>query len=200
MAEEVVDDPDRGRYARDNRDAIYKMLAGENPGSLAEQVRVLGGTRAAAEAAGVTQRTIQRYITTRGTQRIKNPRAETRQALNTAFTQARNTREGRQRIADGRRATLMRHNGAKMKGKAMAGPVTPGGDRGYFKKRNFDTHVDAATMDTTYQAYIEHGEDAAFSAFNKGFGDEYGQGGLFFDEFLFTDMSGLGFTPDVDQE
>jgi hypothetical protein len=50
-------------------------------------------------------------------------------------------------------------------------------------------------MDATYTAYIEGGEDAAYHTFNTQFGDEYGQGGLFFDDWMFTDLSGLGFTP-----
>jgi hypothetical protein len=197
MAEERIDNPDRAAYARANQDAMYRMLTGASPADIAHQVHVLGGTRAAAQAAGVSQRTVQRWITTTGAQRIKDPRAANKQALNNAFTQARSTRAGRERIISGRRATLMRHNGARMKGSAKAGIVTPGGERAYIKSRTFDHHVPAGVMDATYEAYLSGGETAAYGAFNDGFGDEYGQGGLFFDSFLFTDMSKLGFTPDT---
>jgi hypothetical protein len=200
MAEEQIDNPDRNAYARANQDAIYRLISGANPADLAEQVRVMGGTRAAAQAAGVTQRTVQRWITTTGTQRIRNPGAAARQALNTAFTQVRSTRQGRERIASGRRATLMRHNGARMRGTAKAGPVTPGGERAYIKSRTWNHHVGADIMDATYKAYIDGGENAAYHAFNDRFGDEYGQGGLFFDNFLFTDMTRLRFAPDIGAE
>lgn len=200
MPEEQIDNPDRNAYARANQDAIYRLITGSNPADLAEQVRVLGGTRAASQAAGVTQRTVQRWITTKGTERIENPGARNRQALNSAFTQARSTRQGRERIASGRRSTLMRHNGARMKGSAKAGIVSPGGERAYIKDRTWNHHVGADVMDATYKAYVDGGEAAAFGAFNDRFGDEYGQDGAFFDSFLFTDMTKLGFTPDTSSD
>ena len=200
MAEEQIDNPDLNAYAQANQDAIYRLISGSNPADLAEQVRVLGGTRAAAQAAGVSQRTVQRWITTKGTQRIKNPGAGARQAVNTAFQQERSTRQGRQRIASGRRATLMRHNGARMKGSAKAGIMTPGRERAYIKDRTWNHHVGADVMDATYKAYVDGGEAAAFGTFNDRFGDEYGQGGAFFDNFLFTDMTKLGFTPDTSSD
>lgn len=195
MAEETVDNPDWDSYARENRDALYRLIAGTGPDDLRENVRILGGTRAAAQVAGVTQRTVQRWITQTGTEKIRNPRAGSLNLVRDGVAQARGTREGRQRIAGTRRATLMRHHGARMRGTAKAGPVTAGGERGYIKKRRFDHGVDAGTMDATYNAYIEGGEDAAFRTFNASFGDEYGQGGAFFDDWMFTDMSGLMFTP-----
>src|SRR5487761_1314229 len=190
MAEEIIDNPDRDAYARANRDSIYRMITGGRPGDLREQVRVLGGTRAVAGLAGV-----RRWFTVAGAEKIKTPRPASRQAVSAAFSQARNTREGRQRIAESRRATLMRHHGARMRGSAKAGPVTPGGERGYIKQRRFDHGVDPGTMSSAYDAYIDGGETAAFDTFNTQFGDEYGQGGLFFDDWMFTDMSGLMFTP-----
>lgn len=199
MAEEIVDDPDFSALARANRDAIYRMLSGGRTDDLREIVRALGGPKEVAPLVGRSRRTVERWITTKGTQKIKAPRPDAAQALNTAFGQARSTRAGRRRIVEGRRSTLMRRNGARMKGRAKAGPVTPGGERAYLKERRFDHHVSAAAMDATLQAYLEYGEDAAYRTFNDAFGDEYGQGGLFFDNFLFTDMTGLGFTPDVDQ-
>jgi hypothetical protein len=195
MAEEIIDNPDRDAFARANRDSIYRLISGGRTDDLREMVRVLGGPRAVAPLVGRSQRTVQRWITTTGTQRIRAPRADAAERLNTAFSQARGTRAGREQIAATRRATLMRHHGARMRGSAKAGPVTPGGDRGYIKNRRFDHGIDAATMDATYNAYIEGGEDAAYHAFNAQFGDEYGQGGLFFDDWMFTDMSGLMFTP-----
>jgi hypothetical protein len=197
MHEEQIDNPDRGAYARSNRDAIYRMITGSNPQDLTEQVRALGGTRAAAEAAGVSQRTVQRWITTTGTQKIRNPRAAARQAVNTAFGQARATREGRERIASGRRGGLMRHNGARMKGNAKAGPASAGGERAYIKSRFFNHHVSAGAMDATFKSYVDDGDEAAYGTFNDRFGSEYGQDGAFFDEFLFTDMTGLNFTTDI---
>ena len=47
MAEDIIDDPDRGGFAEANRDAIYRLVTGADPGDLAEQVRILGGTRTA---------------------------------------------------------------------------------------------------------------------------------------------------------
>jgi hypothetical protein len=195
MAEEIIDNPDFGAYAQQNQDAIYRLITGANPADLAEQVRILGGTRAAAEAAGVTQRTVQRWITKTGTQKIQHPKADTLGRVNAAATQTRATREGRERIAGGRRATLMRHHGARMRGTGRGGIVTPGGERGYVKDRRFDFSVGANVMDDTYSAYIDGGEDAAFETFNTSFGDEYSQQGAFFEGWMFTDMTGLGFTP-----
>jgi hypothetical protein len=197
MAEDIIDDPDRGGYAEANRDAIYRLITGNDPNDLAEQVRLLGGTRAAAEAAGVTQRTVQRWITKTGTQRIARPGAEAAGRVTEAAAQARSTREGRQRIATSRRATLLRNNGAVMRGTAKAGIVTAGGSRLYNKLRTFNHAVGSDTMTVTFDAFIEGGEDAAFGAFNQSFSDGYGGDSGFFDEFLFTDMTGLGFTPDL---
>jgi len=197
VAEEIIDNPDRDDYAGRNRDAIYRMVTGGRPDSLREIVRALGGTRAVADLTGRSQRTVQRWITTSGTERIRAPRADAAQALNTAFDQARNTREGRQRIADTRRATQLRNNGARMRGSARAGIVTPGGSRAYIKSRVWDHAVGSDTMSKTLDAYVEGGEDAAFGAFNESFGAEYGGDGAMFDEGLFTDMSGLEFSPDT---
>jgi hypothetical protein len=197
MAEEIIDDPDRSGYATANRDAIYRMITGADPGNLREVVRALGGTRAVAELTGRTQRTVQRWITTTGTERIRAPRADAAQAINTAFAQARSTREGRQRIASTRRATLMRNNGARMRGTAKAGPVSAGGSRAYIKTRRWDHRVGSDTMNAAFDAYIERGEEAAFGTFNEKFGDDYGDGGAFFDEWMFTDMDGLNFNPDL---
>jgi hypothetical protein len=196
MAEEIVDDPDRSGYATANRDAIYRLITGADPGNLAEQVRILGGTRAAAEIAGVTQRTVQRWITKTGTEKIRHPGAGAR-LVGTAAAQARGTREGRQRIAAGRRATLLRNNGAVMRGTAKGGVVTAGGSRLYHKVRSWNHAVGSDTMTATFNAFIDGGEDAAFGAFNDSFSEGYGAGAGFFDEFLFTDMTGLGFTPDL---
>jgi hypothetical protein len=87
MAEEIINNPDRNEFARRNRDALYRLISGGNPADLAEQVRILGGTRAAAEAAGVTQRTVQRWITKTGTQKIRHPGADARGRVNAAAAQ-----------------------------------------------------------------------------------------------------------------
>jgi len=196
MAEDIIDEPDRDGYAAANRDAIYRLITGSRPDDLGEIVRALGGTREVARITGRSQRTVQRWITT-ATQRIAAPRPDARDALNTAFGQARSTREGRQRIAATRRATLMRHHGARMRGAARSGPVTAAGTRAYVKNRVWNHGVGADTMNATFDAYIEGGDQAAFAAFNGSFGDNYGSDGAYFDEFLFTDMSGLFFTPDT---
>ena len=196
MAEDIIDDPDRGAFAEANRNAIYRLVTGADPSDLAEQVRILGGTRAAAEIAGVTQRTVQRWITKNGAQRIQNPGAGA-QIVGTAADEARATREGRQRIASGRRTTLLRNNGARMKGTAPAGPVSPGGSRAYIKNRTWNHAVGSDVMGATFDAYIEGGEDAAFGAFNEAFGNDYGADTGMFDEWMFTDLTGLGFTPDL---
>lgn len=197
MAEEIVDNPDRGGYAAANRDAIYQMITGSSPGDLREAVRALGGTRAVAQLAGRSQRTVQRWITSSGRQRISAPRADARQAISSALEQARSTPEGRARIAGGRRATLLRSTGAKMKGTATGGVVTPGGSRGYFKRRVFNHAVGSDVMNSAFDAYIEGGEEAAYMAFNEQFSADYGGDAGMFDEFWLTDMSGLAFTPDM---
>lgn len=196
MAEEIDDDPDRDGYAAANRDAIYRLITGADPRDLAEQVRILGGTRAAAQVAGVTQRTVQRWITKTGAQKISHP-GEGARRVGVAAAQARATQAGRQRIATTRRATLMRNNGALMRGTGRGGVVTAGGSRLYHKVRTFNHAVGSDTMSATFNAYITGGEDAAFRAFNTSFSEGYGAGAGFFDEFLFTDMTGLGFTPDL---
>jgi hypothetical protein len=200
MPDQIFENPDRGAIAASaqNQDAIYRLITGAKPDNLREIVRALGGPKAVAPLVGRTTRTVQRWITTKGTERIRAPRADARQALDAAFTQARGTREGRQRIADTRRGTLMRGQGAKMRGKALCGPFTPGAERLYVRQRTWtDYRVDAGTMDATFDAYIEGGEESAFLAFNQQFGDEYGQSGAYFDEWMFYDMGGLGFSPDV---
>jgi hypothetical protein len=197
MPEYVNENPDFSEYAAANRDAMYRMVTGSSPDDLREQVRALGGTRAAARIAGVTQRTVQRWITRAGQQRISTPRAASRQAVQGAFDQARSTEDGRRQIAEGRRQTLMRHHGAHMEGRGEGGPLTPSRDKNYLKWRRFTGyHVDGGTMDFTFDAWISGGDDAAFFAFNQAFGDEYGRGGAF-DEWMFSDMGELRFGPDM---
>ena len=144
----------------------------------------------------MTQRTVQRWITKNGIQKIRNPGAKA-QRLGTAATEVRGTREGRQRIASGRRTTLLRNNGARMRGTAPAGPVSPGGSRAYIKNRTWNHAVGSDVMDATFDAYIDGGEDAAFGAFNEAFGNDYGAETGMFDEWMFTDLSGLSFNPDL---
>jgi hypothetical protein len=197
MPDEIIENPDLSHYAQQNRDEIYRMLTGSKPDQLREMVRALGGPKAVAPLVGRTARTVERWITTTGTQRISNPKADARQALDQAFGQVRTTRQGRERIAASRRATLMRGHGVKMRGSASCGPLTPGRERGYRRIRTWDRHVDSATMDATFDAYIQGGEDAAYLTFNQRFGEEYGGNGQYFDDWMFFDMGGLGFTPDV---
>jgi hypothetical protein len=197
MPEFEIENPDRAQFAAANRDALYHLITGARPDDLREMVRVLGGTKAVAGLTGRSQRTVQRWITTTGTEKIRSPRADAKQAIDTAFSAARQTREGRERIAGGRRATLLRNNGAVMRGSAPAGPMTAGGSRAYIKMRTWNHAVGSDVMDATFDAFIQGGEDAAFDSFNTAFGDEYGSGGAMFDEFLFTDMTGLFFSPDT---
>ena len=197
MPEYAIDDPDPAALAGRNADAMYRLVTGAAPGELRERVRALGGTRAAAQIAGVTQRTVQRWITQRGTQRIAAPRAATAARIDAAFTQARSTPAGREQIAAGRRQVLMRHQGATMRGNALAGPMTAGRERLYAKMRRFDTHVSSSVMAVTFDEFIAGGEEAGFFAFNSQFGDEYGGSGAYFDAWMFFDMGGLGFDPDV---
>jgi hypothetical protein len=202
VAEDIIEDPDMGDFAARNRDAIYKMITGGKPTDLRQIVAALGGPKEVAPLVGRSRRTVERWVTTAGTQKITKPLPDAVQALQQAFSQARTTRAGREKIvaATGRRATLMRGHGARMKGKAKAGIITPGGERGYIKTRTFNHHVDANTMDATFRSYIEQGEDAAFTTFNNEFGDDYGQYGQAFDGWLFGDMSGLLFNPDISGE
>jgi hypothetical protein len=197
MPEDIIDNPDRAAAAAANRDAMYRLITGQNAGDLREMVRALGGTRAVAQLTGRSQRTVQRWITTTGTERIRAPRADASQAITQAFAQARSTKAGRQRIADTRRATLLRNNGARMRGSAKSGVVTAGGTRAYLKDRVWNHAVGSDVMSKTFDAWIEHGDDAAYHAFNRAFGDDYGGDGAMFDEFMFADMNGLYFTPDT---
>jgi hypothetical protein len=199
MAEEIHDNPDPAAIAAANRDAMYRLVTGANPGDLAEQVRILGGTRAAAQVAGVTQRTVQRWITKTGAERIQTPGAGAR-LVGDAAAQSRTTRAGRQQIADNRRATLMRNNGARMRGTSKSGPRTAGGTRDYVKDRRYDHAIGSDVMGKTIDAWVEHGDDAAFNTFNAEFGDEYGSHGAMFDEWVFYDMDGLNFNPDTGSE
>lgn len=202
MAEETVNNPDMGGYADANRDAIYKMLTGASPEDLPEMVRALGGPKAVAPLVNRDVRTVQRWITTKpGAQKISAPKADAMEALKAAAEQNRNTREGRQRIADSRRATLLRSGGAKMSGTAKAGVVSPGGSTAYLKIRNFNDYtIGSDVMDKTLDAFVEGGNESAFGAFNQAFGTEYGQDGAFFDEWLFADMGGLDFTLNTGDE
>lgn len=198
MAEDQIDDPDLAAYAADNRDSIYKLITGASQGDLAEMVRALGGPKAVAPLVGRSERTVQRWITTTGREKIRAPRRDAADALKTAFSQALTTRQGRERIANSRHATLLRNNGAKMSGTGYGGILTPGASKAYLKDRPFNDYgLPADMMDKTFDAFIEGGPDAAFAAFNSEFGDEYGQGGAFFDEWIFADMGGLDFSPNT---
>jgi hypothetical protein len=52
-------------------------------------------------------------------------------------------------------------------------------------------------MTATFDAFIEGGEDGSFGASNQSFSNGYVADSGFFDEFLLTDMTGPGFTPDL---
>lgn len=196
--DEPVGNPDLAAYARMNSDDVYRMLTGADPHDLREMVRAVGGTTAAVQilaAAGIsrTRRTIERWVTTRGTQRISRPRADAMQALRNAAQQARLTQAGRRQILTRRRERNLRGHGMRMRGPAKMGPLI--GDVEYRRRRYLNHHVSGSVLDRTVDAYLQGGEEDAYGAFNAAFGAEYGVTGHGPDEaeWIIEDMSGLDF-------
>ena len=180
-------------FAEENRPDVYRMIIGHDPYDLAEMVRAVGGKREAARITGRSVRTVERWITTTGTQRISRPRADAATALRTASEQARDSAQGRRRILEGDREAKLRNLGVKMRGWTYAGPLV--GGNYYRRKRQFDHGVPGSILSKALDAYLAAGEAAAFLAFNKAFGEKYELTGHAPDEveFLIEDWSALEF-------
>ncbi|WP_327591286.1 hypothetical protein OHA25_60140 (plasmid) [Nonomuraea sp. NBC_00507] len=195
----VEDDPDLSAYARTNRDDMYRLLTGEDPNSIKEMVRLLGGPKNVAGIVGRTRRTVERWVTEAG-QKISKPRGDALQRLQQAAQHARSTRVGRQRAVENRRSALIRNHGARLVGTTTAGPIASG--RSYTRRRHYPEpgmHVDVDTMNSTFDAYLQDGEDEAYATFCNGFGTAYEPTGHDPEEvdWLFTDLSGLDLGPDL---
>ena len=174
------------------------MITGSRPDDLREIVRALGGTRGrrqADRAQPAHRAAVDHHVPARSGSAPPGRRAAGAEHRLRPGPHAPG--KGGERIADTRRATLLRNNGARMRGSATAGPVSAGGTRLYRKNRVWNHAVGSDTMTATFDAYVDGGEEAAFGAFNDSFGQEYGDGGAMFDEWLFTDMNGLEFGPDT---
>ncbi|MFF5265131.1 hypothetical protein ACFY4C_40125 [Actinomadura viridis] len=192
--DERIEYPDLAGYARANADDVYRMLTGADPNDLREMVRIVGGNRAAAALTGRSVRTVERWVTKTGTQRISRPRADALQALRTQAQQIRVSQAGRRQILTGRREQNLRRQGMRLRGRAYAGPLIA--DVEYRRRRYFDHPVPGRVMDRTIDAYLAGGEEDAYSAFNAAFGQEYQLTGFDPEEggWIIEDMSGLEFS------
>ena len=143
------------------------------------------------------QRTVQRSITTSGTERIRAPRQDAAQALNAAFDGPQNPgRPAADRRHPARHAAAEQRRADARLGDGRAG--TARRHPPYVKNRVWDHAIGSDTMTATFDAYVDGGEEGSVrrrSTIRSA--RKYGDGGAMFDEWLFTNMDGLEFGPNT---
>lgn len=158
--------------------SLRSMIAGAltrstPPGSVRGQIAELGGTRAAAQALGRSERTIRRWA-----QADRAPqRGGGQQALDQAVETYRGTSQARRGRLNTRREARMRNHGAKVTFRGVAGPTndSPGTS---IKRRNITWTLSPEGTAAIIDAYLANGEDAAIAELEATLAAEYmyGQG------------------------
>lgn len=168
----------------DLRDALYTAFTNgkEPPSDVRGLVSALGGTRAAADALGVTTRTVQRWTTTTGAQKRNAPAAKVAQ-LRTAV---RDSPAVRAQLVGQRRAARLRNSGTSVRIKGMQGVSSE-----YARRRHITTAMPGRRIEPALTAWLGGDDDAAAAAFLREFVPEYGKGS--FDTWTFEDLDGVEF-------
>lgn len=149
--------------------ALFRAMTGGRrlPSDIAGLVKLLGGTRQAAAAMGVQQRTVQRWTTGTAAQRRKPPSADrVREA-------ARSSPVVRARMVTPTRAGWMRKEGARIEVAGVQGP----GSAEYATRRAIgrmsSIHPDGASFAPVVEAFLAGDDAAAVAALNAAIGRSY---------------------------
>lgn len=159
-----------GRPDGDLRSQLQAAFGpGRRPGSV--------NTTAAAQALGVSQRTVQRWLAGR-----HGAKPEYRKAIAGRARQAASTQRGRRAaVAAARRGPLVR-NGAQLR---ISGQQGPAADRKYRRPRSIDLGLDPQDVDALLTAY-ERGGDKGAVAWIEGHADA-----VYVDDWMFDSISNL---------
>lgn len=153
-------------------------VTGEGSGNVREKLQAAFGTnrrggvdtKAAAQKLGVSQRTVQRWITTAGKQ-VNKPSPKHLKAINEKSRQAATTKRGRRAIVNGLKPGIKR--GKYVSIGAMQGPRKAGTE--YFRDRDVTLPGPLSPEDTNMllDAWAEGGDDAAMEQLRDLYGDRY---------------------------
>ena len=162
-----------------------QLLAAYGPGRRAGTVN----TAAAAKDLGVTQRTVQRWITGAG-ERIRAPRAGTAKKLQTRSRQAATTKRGRAKAIAGRRGDKYSRYGGLLKVRGDQG--TRGNTGYYFRFRTTAVELSPEEVEELRTAWVDGGDQGAAGWLQAAWGDKY------VDDWNFGSIETLGFADEVE--
>jgi len=156
--------PRRGAAAAQFREAV-DQARGPAPSSVRDQIAELGGTRAAAQALGRSERTIRRW----GHQGRVPPASAP--PFTEAVQRTRDTEDYRRRQIAGDRDTELRR-GARFKFRGVAGPLTdsPGSS---VKRRSIDFPLSSEAMASILDAFYTGGTQSALDVLSDALAAEY---------------------------
>lgn len=153
-------------------------VSGEGSGGIREKLQAAFGTnrrggvntKAAAQRLGVSQRTVQRWVTESGKEKSR-PSSKHLKSINQKSRQAATTKRGRRAIVKGLKPSIKR--GKYVSIGAMQGPRKGGKD--YFRDRDVTLPGPLSPDDTNMllDAWAEGGDDAATQQLRDLYGDRY---------------------------
>jgi hypothetical protein len=142
---------------------------------------------AAAQALGVTSRTVQRWLAAEGQQRITHPRPETLGAISRLSRQAATTRRGRARALaapQGRVAAQAAKRGMSLRISGKQG-IDPDPESEYIRRRATHWHLDPSSAAALQDAWVRGGDKGALD-WLASHSDIYGVS-----EWTFHDIEGI---------
>ena len=153
-------------------------VTGEGSGNIREKLQAAFGTnrrggvdtKTAAQKLGVSQRTVQRWITTSGKE-TNRPSSKHLKTINQKSRQAATTKRGRRAIVNGLKSGSK--HGKFVSIGAMQGPRKAGTE--YFRDRDVTLPGPLSPDDTNMllDAWAEGGDDAAMEQLRDLYGDRY---------------------------
>ena len=156
--------PRRGGAAAQFRQAVEQARSQPTP-TVRDQIAELGGTRAAAQALGRSERTIRRW----GQQGRVPPAAAG--SFDQAIQRNRKSEDSRRGQIPGERDSQLRQ-GAVFKFSGVAGPVTDSSDDS-IRKRTLTFPLSAEAMSDILDAFYTGGTEAAIEALGQALAAEY---------------------------
>lgn len=151
--------------AQDTRSQLLAAYGTDNRGR--------PNTRAAAAALGVSQRTVQRWITTTGRQRNR-PRPDHAKALATRARQAASTKLGRTNALKTLAGDRASRHGASLTTRGIQGVRSAGRD--YTRPRTVTLDLNPDQVQALRMAYIDSGDTGALRWLEAHFDREYAAG------------------------
>lgn len=162
-----------------------QLLAAYGPGRRAGSVN----TAAAAKDLGVTQRTVERWITGAG-ERIRAPRAVTAKKLRDRSRQAATTKRGRAKAIADRKGDKYSRYGGLLKVQGDQGTRGPTGY--YFRFRTTAVELSPEEVEELRAAWVDGGDQGVAGWLQATWGDKY------VDDWSFGSIDTLGFDDEVE--